>query len=64
MKKTMYECDGCGMNTEYPHDFKMKEFYIGTDMGIPFFTTRRAKIHLCDGCFKSLKEISKAKKEK
>ena len=41
----------------------MKEFYIGytleMDGARPYYTNQKVTIHLCDDCFRSLKEIAK-----
>ena len=58
-----YVCDSCREIMKNPHDVKMKEFYIGytleMDGALPYCTNQKVKIHLCDDCFRSLKEIAK-----
>ena len=62
MKKTVYECDACGVSTNKPHSFKMKEFLVGCDWdGDVINYIRKRKIHLCDGCYKSLRVIVREK---
>ena len=69
MKKTMYECDACGMTTENPHRYKMKEFFVESYgcSNYPYIAaypaTRKVKVHLCDGCYKSLQTIANAKRD-
>lgn len=59
----VYKCDGCEVMIENPHNVKMKEFYVGTEydsgMAFPINSTRKVKIHLCEECFKGLKQIGK-----
>lgn len=57
-----YICDSCKNPITDPCFFKMKEFYYTweydtTIAKIP--TKAKYKIHLCDDCFKGLKEIGK-----
>lgn len=60
IKKTMYECDACGMRTATPWSYKMKEFNIEIDwIGAPVVAERKVKVHLCEGCYKSLQVIAK-----
>lgn len=56
-----YVCDCCKAIIENPYKVKMKEFYIGAEIdscGIfPVDSKRTTKIHLCDNCYKALKNI-------
>lgn len=59
----VYKCDCCGEMIEDPYDANVREFchVAGVDEnGIypqPF--KEKTKIHLCDDCYKGLKEIGK-----
>ena len=59
----IYQCDSCKKIIDDPFTVKMKEFYLGVDtdclsgIAIPVESRRRAKIHLCDECFKGLNLI-------
>lgn len=58
----VYQCDGCSKVVEDPYTVKMKEFCIEVSGGfIPTEcnTKRKAKIHLCENCFKGLHNIAK-----
>lgn len=59
----VYRCDSCKRVVENPHKENMKEFFIGSMYDcctiIPFNTTRKVRIHLCDNCFSGLKTIAK-----
>ena len=63
----VYKCDACEATIENPYDVRMKEFYIGMDfdygMAFPCGAVRRTKVHLCDDCFKSLKDIATKRRE-
>lgn len=65
----VYKCDSCGITISDPYEVKMKEFYIATeydfDTAFPLNTKTRTRIHLCEDCFRGLKEIGlKVLKEK
>ncbi len=63
----VYKCDSCNKMIAEPYEKKMKEFYLGTEYEeygmFPVPSKRKVKIHLCDDCFKGLKEIGKRVKE-
>ena len=56
-----YVCDSCGKAIVDPHEVKMKEFYIAAECDVcgvfPVNAKRMKKIHLCEKCYKGLKEI-------
>lgn len=58
-----YICDACGSVITDPYKVKMKEFYIGCEFDygtvFPRHSTRKQKIHLCDGCYRNLKNLVK-----
>lgn len=64
-----YVCDVCEKVIENPYEVKMKVFYIGGEIDFEFmemFYTpkrRKQKVHLCDSCFNTLREIAMKKKE-
>ena len=54
-----YVYNSCNKVIEDPYLCKMKEFRIDADsIGMPNFTKYKVKIHLCNNCFKSLKQIA------
>lgn len=58
----VYKCDCCEEIVENPHEARMKEFYIDAEYDIvggilPIFSKDTTKIHLCEKCYKGLKEI-------
>lgn len=58
----IYQCDSCKKVIEDPYTVKMKEFHLG--IAIPVEYKRRAKIHLCDECYKALNLIGESVLEK
>lgn len=58
-----YICDSCHKPITDPHFFKMKEFYYTWEYDTigpnKVSTSTKYKIHLCDDCFRGLKEIGK-----
>ena len=62
----VYMCDACGITMKDPHEAKMKEFGMGLtyEFGEMLFipVTQKTKVHLCDDCFHSLREIAKNKR--
>lgn len=58
----VYKCDSCEAIIENPHEVRMKEFYVGCcieyDCVFPTNSTKKVKVHLCDGCYRSLKDIA------
>ncbi len=65
MMKKVWVCDGCGLETEHPNRFRIKEFgyravYAGcfTDR-IP--TSFKKRICLCEDCLRGLRKIGMAK---
>ena len=63
-----YVCDACGKTMKDPYEAKMREFYVGMtiDYGHAFpckVKTCKAKVHLCEDCYRALCEIGKAKIE-
>ena len=60
-----YVCDACGTTITNPYDVKFKEFYVAVefDLGtfLPFNTTRKSKVHLCDTCYHSLRKIAETR---
>lgn len=58
----VYKCDCCEEIIKDPHEARMKEFYVGADYDIvcgilPLNSKNTTKIHLCEKCYKGLKEI-------
>lgn len=61
-----YVCDACGETMKDPYEANMREFFVGTeaDFGMIFpcnVKTFKHKVHLCDGCYHSLKTIAERK---
>lgn len=62
MRVGTYRCDSCGLAINDPHSIRMREFsYTGVHTGncfrkVPFVYAE--KIHLCDTCFHSLRDIA------
>ena len=61
-----YVCDACGQTMTDPYEAKMREFYVGVgfdyNMTFPLnVKTPKQKVHLCDGCYHSLKTIAERK---
>lgn len=57
-----YSCDCCGRQIKNPYEARMKEFYIDLDYDVvcgilPVYRKNITKIHLCENCYKGLKEI-------
>lgn len=63
-----YICDSCGDTISNPFKANVREFYEGVSiesMNINVeHVSRKIEIHLCDECFKGLKDIVKNKIEK
>lgn len=61
------KCDSCQQEIKDVYGVKMKEFFYDLDLGdlvehggfLPWPRTRKIKVHLCDECFKNLKNICK-----
>ena len=60
----VYKCDCCGVTIENAHSANMREFYIGYDYDVAggifpvqLQLKRTTKIHLCEDCYRGLKEI-------
>lgn len=58
-----YVCDSCGRVILFPHEVKMKEFFVDHKwihkIGfIPSHKKRRVKKHICDRCFLRLVEVT------
>lgn len=57
-----YICDACEQAITDPYSVRMKEFYIGKDFDEGFYLSnivKKRKVHLCDECYHSLREIAK-----
>lgn len=57
-----YKCDCCGKIIKDIYEARMKEFYVDADYDIvcgilPLNSKNTTKIHLCEKCYKGLKEI-------
>lgn len=58
----VYKCDCCEVTMKDPYEARMKEFYVRADYDIvcgilPMYSKETKKVHLCDRCYKGLKEI-------
>ena len=58
----VYKCDCCEVMINNPYKAKMKEFYVGVDFdlvcgALPLSKKNTTVIHLCEECYKGLKEI-------
>lgn len=65
----VYLCNACGGIIENPHKVRMKEFYYHYEVEgfaslvtVPF--TRTTKIHLCEECYKNLKNLVNGRNSK
>lgn len=58
-----YVCDACGVVIDDPYSVKMREFFVafGSDM-CPEPFKEKVKIHLCNDCFKGLKNVARKKR--
>lgn len=58
-----YVCDAYGIATTNPYEAKMKELYVGMEIGLdvvlPSPRKRKIRVHLCDECYHALHEIAK-----
>lgn len=58
----IYKCDSCEKMIENPYEEKMREFFVGCSFEIfgvaPKNEKRKAKIHLCENCYKGLHLIA------
>lgn len=57
-----YVCDACKTIVSDPYKVRMKEFVYTAEFsfgyGFPVKTEFRKKIHLCERCFKNLRNIA------
>ena len=58
----VYKCDCCDEIIKDVYEAKMKEFYVDSEYDIvcgilPLNSKNIVKIHLCEKCYKGLKEI-------
>ena len=58
----VYKCDCCEGIIKDPYEANMKEFYVGAEYDmvcgiLPIKSKNITKIHLCEECYKGLKEI-------
>ncbi len=61
-----YQCNSCGKVINNPYKIKITEFYEDYEIDycgvFPFINKRKAKVHLCENCYKGLHIIAHSEK--